>query len=145
MARTRTMSRLASGQTEEAGTGRGQESAACHSCSAGRLPVRAAYLDLAEEVAPEVATGLGEGWGLLVQVRRLATAACGPAYEGRKDVEDCGRHAEMLGVKRGLSRLPAPGRGLGQDPVDVFRAEAEEQDFQGAGAQEGTTVMKRGV
>jgi hypothetical protein len=140
------MSHLACGQTEEAGTGTAQESAASHSCSAGRLLVGAAYLDLAEEAAPEVATGLGEWWGLLVQERRLEPGACGPAYEGRKDVGDCGRHAEMLAVKRGPSRLPAPGRGLvGQDPVDVLRAEVEEQDFQEAGAQEGTTVMKRGV
>jgi hypothetical protein len=76
------MSRLASGQTEEAGTGTAQESVACHLCSAGRLLVVTAYPDLAKEAAPEVATGLGEGRGLLVQERRVVTGACEAAYEG---------------------------------------------------------------
>jgi hypothetical protein len=43
MARTTTMTRLASGRTEEAGTGTDQGNAACHSCSAGRVLVAAAY------------------------------------------------------------------------------------------------------
>jgi hypothetical protein len=52
----------------------------------------------------------------------------------------------MLWVKRGLSWLPALGRDLvGSDPVDAFRAEVEEQDFQEAGAQEGTMVVERGL
>jgi hypothetical protein len=33
---------------------------------------------------------------------------------------------------------------VGQDPVDVLRVEVEEQDFQDAGAQEGTMVLERG-
>src|SRR6267154_5488086 len=69
MARTRTMTRLASGQTEGAGTGTDQGNAACHSCSAGRLLVVAAYPDLAREAVPEV--GLGAGWRPLVQECRV--------------------------------------------------------------------------
>ncbi len=82
---TRTMNRLASGQTEEAGTGTAQGSAAYHSCSAGRLlVVVAAYPDLAKEVVSEAATGLGVGWSPLVQEQehRLGTFACGFVYEG---------------------------------------------------------------
>lgn len=79
------MSHLASGQSEEAGTGTGRESAACHSCSVGHLVV-AAYPDLAKEAVPEVATGLREGRSPLVRVRRLVTGARGVAYEGGKDV-----------------------------------------------------------
>src|SRR6266852_9150204 len=48
-ARTRTMTRLASGQAEEAGTGTDQGNAACHSCFAGRPPVVVAYLDPVRE------------------------------------------------------------------------------------------------
>jgi hypothetical protein len=76
------MTRLASEQSGEAGTGTGQESAACHSCSAGRLLVVVAYPDLAKEAVPQVATGLGEGQSPLVQELRLVTGACGDAYEG---------------------------------------------------------------
>jgi len=49
----------------------------------------------------------------------------------------------MLWVKRGPSWLPVPGRD--PDHVDAFRAEVEEQDFQEAGAEEGTKVVKRGL
>jgi len=46
----------------EAGTGTAQGSAACRSCSAGRLlVVVAAYPDLAKEAASGAATGLGVG------------------------------------------------------------------------------------
>ena len=52
----------------------------------------------------------------------------------------------MLCVERGLLQLAASGMDLvDQDPVDAFRAETEEQDFQEAGAQKGTTVEKRGL
>ncbi len=52
----------------------------------------------------------------------------------------------MLCVKRGLSGLVASEMDhVDQDPVDAFRAEVEEQDFQEAGAQKGTTVEKRGL
>jgi hypothetical protein len=144
------MSRLASGQSEGVETGTGQESAACHSCSAGRLLVVPAYPDLAREAAPGVATGLGEGRTHLVQEHRLVTGACGLAYEGGKDAGDYGRHAEMLWVKMGPSRLPAPGKDLvgqdpGQDPVDEFRVEVEEQDFRWAGPQRGTMVVRTGL
>lgn len=140
------MSRLASGQSEEAGTGTGQESAACRSSSVGPLLVVVAYPDLAKEVALEVAKGLGEQRGPLVQGRRLETAACGLVYEGGKDVGDCGRHAGMLRVKRGPSRLLALGKDLvGRDPVDGSQAEAEEHDFQEAGVRKGTAVVKRGL
>ena len=61
MARTRTMTRLPSGQTEEAGTGTDQGNGACHSCSAGRLLMVAAHPDLAGEVVPGVALGAGRG------------------------------------------------------------------------------------
>lgn len=140
------MSRLASGQSEGVETGTGQESAACHSCSAGRLLVVPAYPDLAREAAPGVATGLGEGRAHLVRERRLVTGACEPAYEGGMDAGDCGRHAEMLWVKMDPSRLPAPGNDLvGQDPVDEFRVEVEEQDFRWAGPQKGTMVVRTGL
>jgi hypothetical protein len=52
----------------------------------------------------------------------------------------------MLCVERGPSDLAASGMDLvDQDPVDAFRAELEEQDFQEAGGQKGTTVVKRGL
>jgi hypothetical protein len=52
----------------------------------------------------------------------------------------------MLCVERDPSHLLAPGRDfVDQDPVDAFQAEAEEQDFQEAGVQEGTAVMERGL
>jgi len=144
MARTRTMTRLASGQTGEAGTGTDQGNAACHSCSAGRLLVVAAYPDLAREAVPEV--GPGAGRGPLVQERHLVTGACGVVYEARKAVGGCVEYAEMLCVEWGLSELAASGTDLVDlDPVDAFRAEVEEQDFQEVGAQKGTTVVKRGL
>jgi hypothetical protein len=74
------MTRLASGRTEEAGTGTNQGNAACHSCSAGRLLVVAACPDLAKEAVPEV--GLEAGRGPLVQERRLVTGSCAVVYEG---------------------------------------------------------------
>jgi hypothetical protein len=50
----------------------------------------------------------------------------------------------MRCVEGGPSELGVLGTDLvDQDPVDVFRAEVEEQDFQEAGAQRGTTVVKR--
>ena len=62
------------------------------------------------------------------------------------DAGDCGRHAEMLWVKMDPSRLPAPGKDLvGQDPVDEFRVEVEEQDFRWAGPQRGTMVVRTGL
>jgi len=72
VARTRTMTRLASGQIEEAGTGTDQGNAACHLCSVGP--------DRAREAVSEV--GLGAGRGPLVQGRRLVTGACGVVCEG---------------------------------------------------------------
>jgi hypothetical protein len=52
----------------------------------------------------------------------------------------------MLSVKSDPSWLPAPGRDLVEpDPVDAFRVEVEDQDFQEAGAQEETAVVKRGL
>jgi len=108
MARTRTMTHLASGQTEEAGTGTDQGNAVCHSCSAGRLLVVAAYhdlvvaypdlaaaypdlaaafpdlaaanLDLAREAVPEV--GLEAERGPLVQEPRSVVGACEVVYAG---------------------------------------------------------------
>jgi len=48
-------------------------------------------------------------------------------------------------VERRPSELAALGTDLvDQDPVDPFRAEVEEQDFQEAAAQKGT-VVKRGL
>ncbi len=76
------MTRLASGQTEEAGTGTDQGNAACHSCSAGRLLVVADYPDPAREPEPEVVTGLGAGRDPLVQECCSETGACGAVYEG---------------------------------------------------------------
>jgi hypothetical protein len=80
MAQTRTMTRLASGQTEGAGTGTDQGNAVCHSCSAGRLLVVAACPDLAREAVPEV--GLAAGRGPLVQERHVVMGACAVVYEG---------------------------------------------------------------
>jgi hypothetical protein len=80
MARTKTMTRLPSGQIEEAGTGTDQGNAVCHSCSAGHLLVVAAYPHLAREAVPEV--GLGAGWRPLVQECCLVTDACAVVYEG---------------------------------------------------------------
>jgi hypothetical protein len=142
------MSRLAFGLSEGAEIGTGQENAACHSCSAGRLLVVPAYPDLAKEAAPEVATGLGEGPTLLdlVRERHLVMGACGLVYGGGMDAGGCGRHAEMLWVKMGPSWLPAPGKDLvGQDPVHEIRVEVEEQDFQEAGPQKETMVVRRGL
>ena len=79
MAQTRTMTRLASGQTEGAGTGTDQGNAASHSCLVGRLLVVAACPDLAKEAVPEV--GLGAGRVPLVQERRVVMDACAVAYE----------------------------------------------------------------
>jgi len=79
MVRTRTMTRLASAQTEEAGTGTDQGNAACHSCSPGHLLVVVAY-PLAREAVPEVALGVGRG--PLAQEHRLVTGACGVVHEG---------------------------------------------------------------
>jgi hypothetical protein len=51
----------------------------------------------------------------------------------------------MLCVERGPSELAASGTDLvDQDPVDAFRAEVEEEDFQEAAAQKGT-VVKTGL
>ncbi len=79
---TRTMNRLASGQTEEAGTGTAQGNAACHSCSAGRLlVVVAAYPDLAKEAAS--ATGLGVGQREAGTGTAQGSAACRSCSAGR--------------------------------------------------------------
>jgi len=72
------MTRLPSGQTEEAGTGTDQGNAACHSCSAGRLLPVAAVAAYPGEAVPEV--GLGARRGPLVQ-RRLEVGACGVVHE----------------------------------------------------------------
>jgi hypothetical protein len=52
----------------------------------------------------------------------------------------------MLCVERRPLELAASGTDLvDHDPVDAFRAEVEEQDFQEAAARKETTVAKRGL
>jgi len=78
-AQTRTMSRLASGRSEEVQIGTGQGSAGCHWHSAVRLVVAAANLDLEKETAPD---GAVAGRGPLEQEYHFVVAAGGLVCEG---------------------------------------------------------------
>jgi len=52
----------------------------------------------------------------------------------------------MLCVERRPSELAVSGTDLvDHGPVDAFRAEVEEQNFQEADAPKGTTVVRRGL
>ncbi len=58
----------------------------------------------------EVVMGLG-GTGPLVKECRSRTGACGVMYEGRKDIGDWRRYAEILYVERGVrASFPTHGR-----------------------------------
>ena len=65
-------------------------------------------------------------------------------WEGRIDVEDCGRRAEKPWAKTGpLPEAALGGNLVDLDPVGAFRAEVEEANFLPACVLEGMQVVEK--